>query len=221
MRAVLPDSAPTDSASATYHSGPIILTMAKVKVQRERRYAPHHTLLGAASMNLDLAKEKQDGWFYFEMAAMLFSGLALEALAHAFGSHFVPSWRDFESASPVAKLRIVCDTLEIDYNAESEPWSSARWLISFRNKLAHAKPEDIDVTEIMDLHAWEARWPTDRPDSKLEKEVTLGNAERAVEAANAIKLLFCGKLSGRDVRGLAVESWATGATVIVDPSQPG
>jgi hypothetical protein len=133
------------------------------------------------------------------------SALSLEALANAVGSRVVADGADFESSSPWAKLRILCDTLHIDFDRGKEPWSAAKWLCGFRNKVAHGKPEDLlqskHVTE--DQYEQEMR---NSPDSWIESQITLGNAKRAFKAASDIKLAFFNALPGELKIGIYSDS---------------
>lgn len=117
------------------------------------------------------------------------SSLSLEALANAIGSRIVPDWVDFESSSPWAKLRLLCETLDLEFDRNSEPWSSAKWLCGFRNKVAHGKPEDLFLELVVTEDAYEKEL-SKYPSSALESQVTLGNAKRAFKTVVDIKLLF-------------------------------
>lgn len=160
-----------------------------MQITKERSYAPHHTFLGAARVSLELAKSRQPGWHYHEFTAIVMSALSIEALANAVGAHVMSDWKDFESSSPWAKLRLLCEQLDIEFNRASEPWRTAKWLCGFRNKAAHAKPEDLlEVKEIPD-HASDQERQT-WPKSALERDITTGNASRAYEAIQKIKLIL-------------------------------
>jgi hypothetical protein len=88
-----------------------------LNVSRERRFSAHHMLLGVARMFLEDAKSKRPGWFYAELAALTLSGLAVEAICNAVGERvFSTDWKDFESASPIAKLRLICDKLDVPFD---------------------------------------------------------------------------------------------------------
>jgi len=79
-----------------------------LQVERERNFSAHHMLLGAARMAMEDSNKQRPGWFYSDLIAITFSALSIEALCNAFGNRFVPDWKDFESSSPIAKLRIIC-----------------------------------------------------------------------------------------------------------------
>ena len=158
----------------------------QVRVQREREFSPHHILIGVAILARDRAKERAPGWLYDELVAMTFSAMALEALANAFGERHVPRWKDFESANPIAKLRTVASHLKIPAtDFEQEPWSFALWLMKFRNKVAHAKPESIKFDATMPRSDFE-QLQLEPPKSKLELEISLENADRAIATVSTI-----------------------------------
>ena len=112
----------------------------KTRIEIEREFSAHHILLETAEKALKKAKDRQKiGVVHDQLIAMTFSALALEALANAFGRRLVPKWSHFEMAPPIAKLRTVARQLEIDDREfEQEPRAAAVWLMSFRNKVAHA-----------------------------------------------------------------------------------
>ena len=92
---------------------------------RERPFSAHHMFLGAARVALQDSKDKRPGWFYSNLIAITMSALAIEALCNTVGERIIDDWKDFESASPVAKLRLLCENLSIDFDKSLEPWSSA------------------------------------------------------------------------------------------------
>mgnify|MGYP000061874318 CR=1 FL=1 len=183
-------------------------------MKRSREYHPHHTLLGAAYTNLELAERKEPGWHYFELAAILFSGLAVEALANSFGSRYVTNWKDYESSSPIAKLQIVSTAMGVDFDEQVTPWSNVRWLVKFRNRLAHAKPELV----LHERNMTDAEWDKARntvPESKLEIEVSPGNAKRAVDSAYAIRDLLGEKIPDDDFNSLLADGWSSNASAVI------
>src|SRR6478736_259908 len=96
---------------------------ATIRVRQDRNFCPHHVLIGVAKSALERAQKKEPGWLYDELVAMTFSAMALEALANAFGERLVVRWKDYESASPIAKLRVVATRLEIPLpDLEKNPW---------------------------------------------------------------------------------------------------
>src|SRR3954471_2833467 len=110
----------------------------KLKRTQERQFSAHHMLIRAAEIARDRGTEKKPGWMFDELSAMTFAALAIEALCNSIGDRVVPGWaKDFESASPNAKLRILSGRLGLEYDEDKEPWVGARELIKFRNLVAH------------------------------------------------------------------------------------
>ena len=176
-------------------------------VTKERRFSAHHMLLGAARMSLEDANKKKPGWFYNELITITFCALALEALCNAFGERFIENWSDFESSTPIAKLRIICSQLNIEADFTKEPWSRAVWVIRFRNKIAHAKPEFLEQNEIWSRDEFDDL-REEAPKSKLEKQISLNNANKAYEAAVAIKKALCDGIPVEQQHGLRSDGWS-------------
>jgi hypothetical protein len=168
--------------------------MEKYRVEREREFKPHHILIGAAQIALESAEAKTPGWLYHELIAITFSALAFEALTNSFGERLVTRWGDFESASPIAKLRIICSRLGVEPDFEKEPWSATLRLVKFRNKVAHAKPESISFDKTMTKEEFE-KHRFEYPHSKLEMQINLKNAKSSVSAVDQILELFYPKLT--------------------------
>ena len=139
-----------------------------------------------------------------------FSALALEALGNAFGEKFNPRWEDFESASPIAKLRLVCQRFEIVPDFGKEPWSTTLWLVRFRNKVAHAKPEFIKEEKIITREEYD-KLGGQCPESKLEKQVSLENAQRAFPCIRDIHIMLCERIPPEQIGGLIADGWSSQA----------
>jgi len=192
--------------------------MKKVRVQRERSFCPHHILLDVAYTALKHAESKPHGWFHYEIMAIIFSALALEAMANAFGEKLISRWEDIERASPIRKLRVVCTNLKIEAQFDQEPWFTARWLVSFRNEVAHARPEPVKEEKMVTDEQYE-QMRLERPASKIEAQVTLANAKRSFAAVSQIGYILCEKLSPKDIEGLLADGWTSRATHIPDDNQ--
>jgi hypothetical protein len=192
--------------------------MGKVKVTRERYCCPHHLLLAPARLALDRVEKQEHGWYYDALTAITFSALALEALANSFGERLIDRWDDFESATVQAKLRVVCKTLEVDVQFGSEPWGAIPWLTKFRNAVAHAKPKLLTEEKLLLSEDYEAHM-YDRPESKLEKDITKPNAKRAVATVESILSILCKKLTVDQFHGLISDDWSGSAESIKDPPE--
>jgi hypothetical protein len=147
------------------------------------------------------------GWTYDALCAIAFSALAIEALANAFGERKVEGWSDIESASPIAKLRVLSLALDLKYDADAEPWRTVRWLVKVRNLVAHAKPQFIREERLLTQEEVGQR-QVDRPESKIEREITKENSERAVRAATRLKDMLCASISPEETMGLITDGWS-------------
>lgn len=179
-----------------------------IKVQSERFYSAHHALLRIARHSLDNAKKKEPGWADDEFLTITLSALAIEAIYNAVGARAVNGWGDFESCNPTAKARIVCTRLDIKYDSSREPWATLRWLSKFRNLVAHPKAEAIAESTVVSEQEHEQGTNRTAPKSKLEKLVTLQNAENAIKAVDDALSLFCEKLSAEDRFGISGDMWS-------------
>ena len=176
----------------------------KVFVERDRPFSAHHMLLSAAD---DAISEPQVGFNHSPLVAITMSALAIESLCNTIGDRVIPDWKDFESSSPIAKLRIICDELGIEYDSNREPWSTVVWLSNIRNKLAHPKPDQLNESYEWSEEQYSKNYYS-RPQSKLEKALTKGNAKRASERVHELKYLLCKHIPPEKAFGLAADMWS-------------
>lgn len=120
--------------------------MSTVRAKTERRFNPHVCLfLPAVQHHFETAKGKKIGAYYDWFAVIVLSGLSLEAIGNSYGDFLFTEWKDFESASPKAKLRLVAQKCGIKPDFNKHPWATAWQLIKFRNLIAHAKRKHFKV----------------------------------------------------------------------------
>lgn len=178
-----------------------------VHFTRSRPFSPHNLFLSAAREAIKLVESDSTKESLSSITAITMSALAIEALCNAVGERVVKDWPDFESSSPKAKLRIICDELEIDYDSSKEPWGTIIWLSKLRNNLAHGKPQLIEVEKTADRASYEKdQW--DKPESKLEQQITIVNAKRAYEKVTEIKYLLSEKIPSEKSFGIAGDMWS-------------
>jgi hypothetical protein len=175
---------------------------------QERQFSAHHMLIRAAQRAKKSADDQAKGWLYDEVAVMVFSALAIEALANSIGERVVPDWGDFEYSPPVTKLRVLAERLGVDFKRDAEPWSTAIWLFKLRNQIAHAKPEVIIEEKILTEEEFERREFEGPPKSKLEKQIGGANAARALNGVEKIKDLLIGKMTPEQTFGLVSDGWS-------------
>ena len=138
---------------------------------------------------------------------MTFSALAIEALCNSIGQYMVSDWNDFENSSPNAKIRLLAHKLGVAYSKDAKPWSTAQQLVKFRNLVAHAKPEAL-IEELMLTQEEHDKRLFDKPESKLEKLLTVGNSSCALSTVKQIEDIFVKKLPVEHKWGLAADSWS-------------
>lgn len=179
----------------------------KLKRTQKRHFSAHHMLIEASRVACERARKQEHDWRSDALTTMTFSALAIEALCNLIGEHKFEDWEDFESSSPNAKLRILAMKLSINYKKPEEPWNTAHWLFKFRNRVAHPKPELIKEENLLTQKELGKRW-FDRPKSKLEREITVPNAARALKAAQSLKDLLCSRISPKEVPELFADFWS-------------
>ena len=179
---------------------------------QEREFFAHHMLLHAAELEIEEAQKSQVGRFNKCLVAMVMSSLAIEALANAVGSRVASDWPAFERMSPLEKIDFLVGQLSIVYDAESHPWQTVRYLAGFRNDIAHPKPELLQEEQVLPEVAL-GKTLFDSPQSKLEREITLGNACRAHTAVSTLKRILAYSLPPEKQLGIYCDSWSgsTGA----------
>lgn len=181
-----------------------------VEVIEERYFSPHHMLLRAASASVMEAQ----GTFvrareFHVLTAMVMSALAVESLCNAIGYRVVPGWKDFEQISAWAKIRLICSVLGIKYDKGSAPWQQLQILLTFRNAIAHGKPERVVVKGKFSRSDYE-KLVINRfgePLSKFERELTVENARLSVACVRMVEDLLTSNLPADCQMGLLVDAW--------------
>jgi hypothetical protein len=169
-------------------------------------------LLHAAQLQLAEAEKTAKGRFNHCLSAMVMTALAVEALANAVGSRVVSDWQNFEQARPFEKLDTLVALLSIPRDPDQEPWTTLRYLSGFRNDIAHAKPEKLEEERVLPELALEKDLFR-APKSKLEREITLGNARRVLKGVQALKGLLTDALPLEKRLGIYVDTWSGSSTL--------
>jgi hypothetical protein len=172
----------------------------------ERTFFAHHMLLHAAECAISEASASKVGRFNKCLAAIVFSSLAVEALANAAGSRIAANWPDFERKKPYEKIEHLVAQLSIARDTTKEPWTTLRYLGGFRNAIAHPKPEEI-LIEMVLPQAGLDKTAFNKPLSSMEKEVTLGNAKKAHFAVKTLKRLLAEAMPEETRFGIDVDMW--------------
>jgi hypothetical protein len=172
----------------------------------ERIFFAHHMLLHAAQLEIEAAKASEVSQFNKCLAAMVMTALAVEALANAVGTRVAKDWIAFERLRPHEKIDFLVKSLGVQRDTGKEPWTSLQYLGGFRNDVAHPKPEVVTQERILP-QAGLTKTAFKAPQSRLEREITLGNAMRAYEAVHALKGLLTDALPETDRFGIYGDMW--------------
>jgi hypothetical protein len=183
----------------------------KLKVTQERHYSAHQSLIKVASNILLAAKSQERFCSDGDFIALIMSALAIEALCNTVGSHIFDDWNDFDTMSPKAKIRLICEKLKVSYNKNSEPFKTLHSLILFRNKIAHAKPEYLRDESMMTREAFEATKSTGGPQSKIEAMISIEAAQKAVDAVRTLEDMLTEQLSEEIKCRICLDSWEMSA----------
>ena len=173
----------------------------------KREFFAHHMLLHAASLSISEAEATQVGHFNKCLAAMTMTALAVEGLVNAVGSRVAIDWIEFEKLRPHEKIDALVSQLAIDLNANVNLWTTLRFLGKFRNQIAHPKPELI----VKDSHLPESALNNTNfstPQSKLEREITVGNARRVHDAVEQLKGVFTDAMPVDKRFGIYADMWS-------------
>jgi hypothetical protein len=107
------------------------------RVEHEREVLVYRLYLdSAAHFCSNLTRKEYVSWFDL-MAAITICSLSVEAIANTLGSLVVPNFKDFESSSPFAKVRIISEKLGVPFDRSRWPFNEISKLIKTRNRLAH------------------------------------------------------------------------------------
>ena len=178
----------------------------------QREFFAHHMLLHAAALEIADAEASELGRFNKCLAAMVMTALAVEALANAVGSRVVSDWFTFERLRPHEKLAFLVAELSIMRDETKEPWTTLAFLGGFRNDIAHPKPEAIATERALPEVAL-GKTAFAAPRSKLEQEITLGNARRVYDAVRTLKGILTDALPVEKRFGIYADMWSGSTSV--------
>ncbi len=182
--------------------------MTELKVTQKRHYSAHNDLLRVGG-NFLHACELDERWCgEGDFVCLIMCALAVESICNTVGELIYNDWRsEFETCSPKAKIRIICEKLNITYDKGKEPFQTLHWLIGFRNKIAHAKPEPIEKTQILSQKEYDDLQSSDGPQSKLEGFISVKNANKAMEQLAEFQELLVGSLPEEEAWVIESDSW--------------
>jgi len=190
----------------------------KLSVYDERHYTAFHAIKGAANMCLKAAQRRDAGWLYNQMIALTFYAMSFEALFNAVGNRLFEDWIEkYERMNSTEKLILLATNQNIKVDFNEEPWSSVRWVFSYRNDIVHAKPKLLTKHSVMTQASFDKREGL-YPVSMTEKLSTLKNAERCKKALYAVRDTFIKNMNIDDLEGILSDGCTSVGTPIFEHS---
>jgi hypothetical protein len=175
----------------------------------EQFFSPHHMLMRMAGEALLVSQRMLRPPLKEEhlLTTMLMSALAVEALCNAVGHRVVVGWEDYEQISAWAKIRLLCTTLNIEYDRGAQPWQRLQTLLAFRNQVAHGKAEHLRRRRVLTAEQADSALnsPPTIPLSKLEAKLTVENASAAFAIAREVERILTENVPLELKLGLTVE----------------
>ena len=107
--------------------------------------------------------------------------MGAEAFLNAVGFRTDLDWKIFERLSTGEKMEILCGCFNVPFEKKSNPWQALDCLFELRNDIVHGKPEHLKTEQVLPEMAIE-NTRFNIPKSGLEKQLTIGNAERFHQA---------------------------------------
>ncbi|MHC8378385.1 hypothetical protein ACYZT3_20990 [Pseudomonas sp. MDT1-16] len=161
----------------------------KVKVTRE---IFEHGYLGSIALNqLTQAKKEQDGHrFRWIVPSMAFSVFRIEALCNIYGRQLFPHWDHFESTTFIGKITMISEFLGLTVDFAKEPWQTLNRMKTFRNALAHAKPQKVSKEHEVDEGYYERLLPVPESNKTILSHSSIENAEAFVEVVTELEMLW-------------------------------
>lgn len=113
--------------------------MKTAKVVAERSFFPYRPFVESANYFCKEMKRKEYVSWHDLLAATTLLALSVEAIVNTIGELVVPDFGDFESSSPKAKIRLICQAANIPFDKSAAPFGDIWLLLKIRNQLAHPK----------------------------------------------------------------------------------
>lgn len=170
--------------------------MTTARVVQERVFFPYSPYVDSATHFCSEMERKEYVSWYDLLAAMTLLGLSVEAIANTYGELLIPNFKDFESASPKVKLRVLCDHTGIPFNRNKTPLIEVLNLLKVRNQLAHPKYQKLHYeSKAMPLHDAQAHYQAlGEILHDVEKSLTPDLAHRSLAAVRSLASMLRSKL---------------------------
>jgi hypothetical protein len=157
--------------------------MDRAKVVKKRVFFPYAIYVDTAEHFCAELDRKEFVSWHDLMACMTTTAFSVEAILNTFGHIAVKDFGDFESCTPLAKMRVLCEELEIEFDKSRSPFNSILQLLKLRNKFAHPKYKILRFeSEEMSLKEAQALYHEGEILHELEKALKPELVKRSVKA---------------------------------------
>lgn len=174
---------------------------------QERYYSPHHLLWQIARISCREAEKTPVGRTINAVKAITFSALGTEAFVNAIGFRTNLNWGDFEITPTFKKIELLCDHFKLSFSKEKNPWTTINSLLQLRNDIVHGKPEHVRIRhELPEAAIQKTRFEI--PSSKLEIQLTVGNARNVLKATEEMCELFKNSVPYEIAIEIFQDSWS-------------
>jgi len=183
--------------------------------KQEREVKPYcHTWSVVRRLSKRIEDEER-GYFHDMIPCLMFCALTIEAYSNHIGCKKFKHWDILESLSPLDKLTVIGENIEVDIDYGRRPFQTLKELFNFRNEIAHGKTMFLNPeTEISIEEAEKDKDDhfTPRPETKWEKYCRVQNVHRAIEDVEKVIKLIHDK-AGIEGDYLFIEGgWITNTT---------
>jgi hypothetical protein len=170
--------------------------MPTAKVIAKRTFFPYVPYLDSARHFCAEMERKEYVSWYDLLAAITLLALSIEALANTAGELHVTEFKDFESSSPKAKIRLICQVTGIEYDKTKQPFVDVLYLLRLRNQLAHPKFQRLTYeSKVMPLEEAQKHYrELGVLLHDIEKALTPEIAHRSLKAVRQLEELLMGSL---------------------------
>lgn len=166
--------------------------MTTAKVVQDRVFCPYTLYLDSASHFCGELSRKEYASWYDLLAAVTLLALSIEALLNTIGEFVIADFKDFDSSSPKAKLRLICEKTGVEFNRSKSPFVEVVQLLKVRNQLAHPKYQHLRY-ESKEMPLEEAREHYDQLSELLhdiEKSLSPETAQKWLQAVFALATML-------------------------------
>ena len=118
-------------------------------VTRQQNVRTYSELWHASKVVLEKGIREPQGSSWQFMSSLILTAFAFEAYMNHVGEQVLTSWDRLERLSPLSKLDLLCEVLNVDLpGGDKRPRQTLTKLFKFRNTLAHGRTETFTAKPV-------------------------------------------------------------------------